>query len=401
MRDLTYDVRDPWRAARLGASGKKIWLTFRGIASGYLLFLVLGYAANLAAGRTPSTIWRLYRLFPLSPASHGGPFHEGIWLFGLVAGLLIVLVAAAGVAKITYRELKGDDFYGRSDAWQYALEHGRSVVGAPIVLAVAFAGVVFLLVVIGWMGRIPVAGAILLGLFALPGFVAALLGVFLALSLALSFLVTPAVVGTTGEDAIEGSIQSMSLLWAVPWRTAGYTAVAATSTLLGTWLLAVVSFSALVLVGNVLYATLGSSFDPFVNGVAAYLPSGFPLLAEPTGWLWPDALRSLLPAISTDVAGPEGAWWIASLLGGLTLMCIIGFVHAYAISSLISGTTAGYIVLRRLKDGEDLLDWTDEVDELEEKLALESSAEALPAGQATADSGPGSNGGTEEGQAEG
>jgi hypothetical protein len=395
MRDLTYDVRDPWRAARLGASGKKIWLAFRGIASGYLLFLVLGYAANLAAGRTPSTIWRLYHLIPLSPASYGDPFHEGIWMFGLVAGLLIVLIASVGIAKITYRELKGDDFYGRSDAWQYALEHGRSVVGAPIVLAAAFTGIVFLLLVVGWMGRIPVVGAILVGLFALPAFVAALLAVFLVLSLALSFLITPAVVGTTGEDAIEGSIQSMSLLWAVPWRTAGYTAVAATSTLLGTWLLAVISFSAIVLLGNVLHATLGPAFDSFAKGVAAYLPPGVPLLAQPTGWLWHDALRSLLPAISTDVAGPAG------VLGGLTLMCIIAFVYAYAISSLISGTTAGYIVLRRLKDGEDLLDWTDEVDELEERLAVDSGAEALPESRPTADTGPGSNDGTEEGQAEG
>jgi hypothetical protein len=398
MRDLTYDVRDPWRAARLGASGKKIWLAFKGIAGGYLVFLAFGYAANLMAGNSPSTVWRLYRLFPHSPIPYGGPLHEGIWTAGVVVALMIVLVASAGVAKITYRELKGDDFYGRSDAWQYALEHGRSVVGAPIVLAAGLAGIILLLLIVGWLSRIPAVGAILVGILALPAFVAALLGIFLVLSLALSFLVTPAVVGTTGEDAIEGSIQSMSLLWAVPWRTAGYTVVAAASTLLGTWLLAVISFSAIVLIGNAFHATLGPAFDPFVNGVAAYLPTGVPLLAEPTSWLWHDALRSLLPAISTDIEGPVGAWWIASLLGGLTLLCIIALVHAYAISSMISGTTAGYIVLRRLKDGEDLLDWTDEVDELEERLAVESGVGEPPENQPTTDSDPGSNHGTEGGQ---
>jgi hypothetical protein len=58
---------------------------------------------------------------------------------------------------------------------------------------------------------------------------------------------------------------------------------------------------------------------------------------------------------------------------------VIGVVLSYGISCLISGTTASFLVLRRMKDGEILLEWTDEVDELEERTA--AKAEPMATGK--------------------
>jgi XTP/dITP diphosphohydrolase len=340
MRGLTYSFLDPWSAPRLGASGKKIWVAFRGITLGYMIYLFFGYAANMMVGLSPVRTWQVFHLFPLSPGGPGSELASAIWTFGLVAGLLSLFVASVGVAKITYRELKGDDFYGGSDAWRYALEHGRSTIGAPVALGVLFLAVMLVVVVIGLVGRIPGIGPILFGLLAFPAFLAALLGVFVLLSLYLALLYTPAVIGTTGEDALEGAIQAMGLLWATPWRTVGYSVIAGTATLIATWVLAVVVRWALSLIGFAAMG-MGEGFHAFAAGTLAYLPNHVPLFADLIAISFPEALSGLLPPAPLASGQVEGVAAVGSFLGGVTLLGIVGIVKAYFVSSLVSGTTAG------------------------------------------------------------
>jgi len=377
MRGLSYSYRDPWRAPRMGASGKKIWVAFRGIVLGYLIYLIFGYAAHMMVGRSPVRTWQMFRLFPLSPDGLGGNFASVVWAFGLIAGLLCLFVASVGVAKITYRELKGDDFYGGSDAWRYALEHGRSTIGAPVALGVLFLAAMLVVGIIGLAGRIPAIGPVLFGLLAFPAFLVALLGVFLLLALYLSFLYTPAVVGTTGEDALEGAIQAMGLLWAAPWRTVGYTVIAAAASIVATWVLAVIVRWALGLLGFAAWG-MGAGYHALAAGSLTYLPHHVPYVADLLSMAFPPVLSDLLPRGPAVTAELEGIAVIGSFLGGVTLLGIVGLVKAYFVSCLVSGITASYLTLRRLKDGEDLLEWIDEVDELEEQLAVESEV-ATPA----------------------
>ena len=55
-------------------------------------------------------------------------------------------------------------------------------------------------------------------------------------------------------------------------------------------------------------------------------------------------------------------------------MCVAarGGQLAIGLSCFASGITASYLALRRMKDGEVLLEWTDEVDELEERAAAKA-----------------------------
>lgn len=376
MHDLTYSFRDPWRAPRLGASGKKMWVAFKGIVLGYLIYLVFGYAANMAAGQSLASTWEFFHLFPFSPAAQGGTIAWAIWVFGVVAGCLTVLVASVGIAKITYRELKGDDFYGGSDAWRYALEHGRSTIGTPVALAVVLLAVLLALLLLGWVGRIPFVGPIIVGISAFPAFLVAIFGVFVILALLCSFLYTPAVVGTTGEDALEGSVQAMSLLWAVPWRTAGHTSVVLVATAISASVLAFLTLLALALIALIVGPALGEGFGAFASAAISYLPLDLPIFTTTTDLLWPDILNGLLPP-ALIAGGPVagGVAGIGAFLAGIGLLSVVATVESYVVSSVVSGTTAAYVVLRKLKDGEDLLDWADEVDELEEQLALDSEAQ--------------------------
>ena len=264
MRGLTDSLRDPWLAPRLGASAKKMWVSFKGIALGWMIHAVFGYAAHMTLGVSPIRIWQQYRLFPALPAEAG--LAGAVWWFGLVAGALLVLVASAGVAKITYRELKGDDFYGASDAWRYAVEHGPSTMGTPILLSLGFVVCVLAIMLGGWVARIPWAGPVLLGVAALPILMSGMLAAFLLVAVLASFLYAPAVIGTTGEDALEGGVQCMGLLWNQPWRTAASTFTAAVAATIGTLIFIGITLVALTIVAGALNASMGDGFGSLASG---------------------------------------------------------------------------------------------------------------------------------------
>jgi hypothetical protein len=378
MGGSTDGLREAWLAPRLGASGKKIWVAFRGLLFGWAVFAVFGYAAHMMMGTSPDLLWARARFFPPAPESAGTA--DAVWSFGLVFWLVLVLVAASGIAKITYRELKGDDFYGASDAWRYALEHSRSTIGTPIALAALVVVCLLLLVPGGLLGRIPTVGPVIVGLLALPGLLIGVLGAFFTVALVLSLLYGPAVIGTTGEDALEGGVQTLGLLWDQPWRTAGSTLVSAISTLLATWLLALLTVLGLALTAQVVHAVMGAAYTRFAAGALTYLPAAVPGPADLPAALVGVPLEGLFPP-AAPAGMADGSGGVAGLLGGIALLCLLALVVSFTLSSLVAGHTAAYIALRRRRDGEDLLDWPDEVDELEEHItpAAPSDTSQTPA----------------------
>jgi hypothetical protein len=398
MNEMYYSVRDPWKAPRLGASGKKIWVAFKSVVYGYLSYLLLAYASHMIAGTSPATTWQVFHFFPQIPSIDRGLIPVLLWDFGIIAAVLIIMIGATGVAKITYRQLKGDDFYGGSDAWKFALVHGRSTVSTPLIFAVLFGLICLSIWVLGWVSRIPDVGPVLLGISAIPAFLAALVGVYILIALLLSLLYTPAIIGTTGDDGLEGVIQVFSLLWSLPWRTAGYTAVAAFTSAVGTYLLAVISLGAFAMAGSIIAAIYGPTFANIAAGVGAYMPPECTFLSALPSWLWPGPFVALFPTQGFGLAfaeNPSGVEAVAAFLGGISVLMVMGLVMAYGINCLSSGMTASYLVLRRIKDGEILLEWTDEVDELEEQVTDEeeqatAEQERVKADeeQATAEEGP-------------
>ena len=155
---LYFNSRDLLRAARLGWSGKKMWMSFMGILIGYVGYLVLSYVALLASGMSFGEIWRTYDLYPYA-ASAWMPWYSWVlYVVGVLWAVAVLLILGTGVAKVTYRQLKGDDFYSMGDAQRFMRKNWTAAVLSPVVL---FAMIAFLIVcgiIIGALGRIPYVG---------------------------------------------------------------------------------------------------------------------------------------------------------------------------------------------------------------------------------------------------
>ncbi len=367
MDELTMTVRDPWMTPRLGASAKKMSVAFRSVMLGYLTYTLFGHLSYLVMGNPVAETWALYRFFPPPPLIESGIGPLLLWDMGAMIALLFLLIGGTGIAKITYRQLKGDNFYGNSDAWRYALTRGRSTLGTPFIIILILALICLVLWIVGWISTIPVAGPVFLGLMALPAFLLALLAVYVFLALLFSLLYAPPVIGATDEDALEGTLQVFSLLWNNPWRTFGYSITVVGTTLVAAWILVTISLLGLTVLGGILGAVLGPSFDTMAAGTVSYIPLKSLFLIDPPAWLWPGPLMNLIPSVEVLTPPPGGSQGMAVFIAGLSLVVASGVLLSYAISCLASGFTVSYIVLRRLKDGEDLLEWIDEVDELEHR----------------------------------
>jgi hypothetical protein len=371
MYKLYFDIRDIFRAPRLALSGKKILIQGLGLLIGYVGYLILTYVAFLISGMSISDIWEGYRFFPL----WGFTFSHWLsWLIFIIGCLFLVaawLLASAAVGKVTYEQLKGDEFYSAKDSLKFVKNHGKTVLLTPFSLIVFSAIFVVGGIIVGLLGKIPYLGELGLGIFyAVPIFVVAFFVIYTLFIFVFSLLLTPAVVAVIKEDIFETIVQLFSSIWSQPWRFFLYTALAGVLAKLGTFVLGYFTFRSLQLISWSCGVLMKEKLLDIMDGALSYviLPSRFF-----------DFFTNIFPGINFRFHLPEigfGAFlsWsesISAFLIGITLILIIFGVVSYGLATISTGQTLTYIIIRKKKDEENLLERKTEEEEQEERLAAE------------------------------
>lgn len=371
MYKLYFDIRDIFRAPRLALSGKKILIQFLGLLIGYVGYLILTYVAFLISGMSFSDLWESYGFFPL----WGFSFTHWIsWLIFIVGCLFVVaawLLATAAVGKVTYEQLKGDEFYSAKDSLRFLKKHGKSVLLSPLSLLVFSVILVVGGVIVGLLGKIPYIGELGLGIFyAVPIFVVAFFVIYTLFIFVFSLLLTPAVVATTKEDIFETIVQLFSSIWSQPWRFFLYTALAGVLAKVGTFILGYFSFRSIQLLNWSCGVLMKEKFTDIMDGALSYLIIPSPFF---------NFFTNIFPGINFRFHLPDigfGAFlnWsesISAFLIGITFILIIFGVVSYGLATISTGQTLTYIIIRQKKDEENLLERKTEEEEEEERLAAE------------------------------
>jgi hypothetical protein len=368
MVAMRFDYRDLFRAPRVALSFQRLWIQTLGLVVGYILYMVLTYIALMLAGEGFGALWSTYGLLPCV-IGIPLPWYSTV-LFTLGVLLLVVawLVTATAVSRAAYMHLKGNHFYTWKDAVKFAVKKkGGAVIATPMVLIVIMACIVLGGLVVGWFAKIiPWAGELGLSLFTLVWFMASLFLVFLALALGVSLLITPSVLATTDDDAFEGVFQSFSTLVSQPWRLVLYKALIVLLSAAGFIVLAFFSKQAWVVMNRVLMAWGGDK----VTNLAVAASYSFQNLVYPAEWarLVPaDAASYFFSQEFTPTALPlvmQIAAWILTLF----LLVIAAVVASYPFATFNTGVCILYLVLKKKKDDENLLERKDKEEETEEDL---------------------------------
>jgi hypothetical protein len=374
MAEFRFNFIDCFRAPRLALSPKKIWVQGRALALAVVLYDVFVYLAYAVSGADVYALWRSFYFFPPCPCGPAGAgLNAGgyvLWGVGCLALVVVLLLGMTGVAKVTVEQLRGNDFFSRREAGQFVRRHWRAVVGTPVALLFTLACFVGVGLLVGLVGKIPWVGDVVASLAVVPLFLGALLTVFLLLVFKLSFIQTPAIVATTGDDTFEASFELFSTLSAQPWRLVLYEILLLVLNVLATALFAAFALVAVALVFGVLYIPMGAKVAAAFAAAARVLPAG--LCFAPSGGCCP--FVAALPCVAGVMLPLPWPQAIAATFISLAYLIILGIVAAYALNVHTVGQTIIYVILRKKKDDENLLEMYD--DELEQAMAEVSGPKA-------------------------
>ena len=158
---LHFDIRDIFRAPRLALSGKKIWIFIVGNIVGYVSYWILTYVAFALAGINFSQAWSDYGLYPCLFGNEASCFSWIVYLAGIVIWFFTVSLSCTAVARVTYKQLKGDEFFSSGDACAFVKKHWHPVIFTSISLLLI---IVFFLIgamTFALFGKIPYVGEFL------------------------------------------------------------------------------------------------------------------------------------------------------------------------------------------------------------------------------------------------
>jgi len=382
MTKFYFDVRDVFRAPRLALSGKKILLQFIGLLVGYLGYLVFTYFAFLSSGSSFFQTWKFHGLFPLSDF----PFVEWhswlIFIIGCLVALICWLLASTMVGKVTYEQLKGDDFYSSKEAFRFLKKHFGPAFLSPLSMLAFIAFLIICGIVVGLLGKIPYLGELGIGIFYLvPLFAAALCLAYVVFILFVSLLLAPAVVATLKEDTFETIVQIFSTVWNQAWRYFVYTGLIGVMSKVGIFIFGYFSFRAVQFIHLTCGVFMKDKLTDISEEALSYITIPQHLLDYFSNIFSGVNFRFHLPEIGPGIY-LNWSGQISAFLIAISLIFVIFMVLSYGLAIISTGQTLTYIILRKKKDDENLLERKTETEEEEERKEAEEKEKEEKEGEA-------------------
>ncbi len=374
MTKLHFNYKDIFRVLRLGLSAKKVWMMFLGLLVGFAGYAVLTFVAYLVAGHEFITVWENFRLLPF-PEPLVFSFTWYAWVIYAVGALFFLcstLITGTAVSKVTYEQLRGDEFYESKEAFRFALKHIPSVLASPLLLIAFIAIIVVAGFILSALGAIPYFGEVFIGLMALPAFAASMFIVYLLIVLLFSLLIGPSIVGTTRNDTFDTIFEVFSCVNEQPARLVWYLAIVAVLARLGSFLMGLAASGAGRIGCLVLKLFTGAKMADVMSNAAFYFQINLP-------YWWPEQLRLAfmfsakamgLPQMymPTEYISFNWSMDIAAVLLGVCLYVVALIVLAYGCSVWYAGNTLVYAVLAKKKDDKNILEVPEDEEELIEPV---------------------------------
>ncbi len=365
MFKLHFNYKDVFRAGRLGFSAKKMWIQFLGFLLAYAGYIILAYLAHMAGGLTLANIWDTYHLVPLYPA--GLVWYSWvIWAVGLIYWVAMVLVFGVAISKVTYEQLKGDEFFEIKEAIKFAFSTGKSAIIAPFVLILFVIVLVIMGVILSLIGSIPYFGELFVLVFTIPTFAVSLFIMYLFVVFVVSIIIGPAIVGTTKGDTFDTLFEAFSVLNDQPWRLVCYEVLLTAIKIVGVGILAFFSAKAIFFAHDILGIFMGSKINDIFINAAYYVKINIPAICpEPcirwfTLFLERIGMINLLYPPEYITVDLHWAKVISSFGFGMIYYLIVLFVMSLGASIFWSGNTIIFTVLVKKKDDKNLLEVKEE-----------------------------------------
>lgn len=220
---LYFDFRDIFRSPRLALSVKKIWLFLKANLFGFSVYWILSYLALSATGIGFSEAINKFGLYPcLYCTENTSIISQLLYWIGITIWIISIFYACTAVSRITFRQLKGNDFYSVADARKFVKNHRYPIILSWISISLIAAFFSLGAIIFALIGKIPYVGELLFALLYIVYFFGSIFTVYTLIVFITSFIYSPAIVATMEEDTMGTVFQSYSISWSQPWRLVLY-----------------------------------------------------------------------------------------------------------------------------------------------------------------------------------
>ncbi|MFQ5753897.1 MAG: hypothetical protein ACE5HI_18065, partial [bacterium] len=332
----------------------------------YFLFAVLSLYLT---GFNFNQIFSQFGFFPCLYAAQTplGLIPQIVFAIGCIFLAVVFLITNTAVSRATFMVLKGNNFYSWREAITFALKKAGSTILTPIAIGLLILSFVLGAWVVGLLGRIPYIGELGVSLFTVVWIIAALFVVYLIVVTGVAFILTPAILATTDEDAFEAVFQSFSATWSQPWRIVLYEGIVGGLSTLGFLIMAIMVKSSFLLMNNLFSFSMESKYVNLA-AQAQYLLQSWTMKLDPLITSIFGSLKSYF-YFARDFIPLELAPTIdiSAYLFSISMIFVAGLVVSYLFATFNAGTTITYLVIKKLKDDENLLErkeenWADTVE---------------------------------------
>lgn len=346
VHKMKFQVKDTLLAARYGFNGRNIWVFWKGIVQAWLVWAFFTYAGFLAVGDSIADRFASARLCPVPDSLFMSNVPSVILLVtGTLLAIFIFMLTSLKVSRLTFEQLRGDQFFSEADARRFCRTNWRAVIVTPMVIAAGIAVGLVAIYLIGLLGRIPSTGSVIAGIFAIPLWI---LGLFIVLSmivLLLSFFLVPVITATTKGDTFECLFEVFSVVTSRPMRLFRSLVTGAFMRVIALVVFSLFAWGSVSIVSSVLYRTSG------IHGFGDTMESGLSRVAPEVVPFYSSIFNPISSTDHTDSSWNGPAGLILSLAG----VAILLVIWAYWLSSCTAQWTILYLGIRYDRDREDLI----------------------------------------------
>lgn len=342
-----YDFIDVLWAPARALSAKKIFVMTLFLGLGLIWFDLLTYLAIAIGKEKVSAVYAIYGLLPFADFELGSRLAGFIHLLAPVGALLWVMMGFFAVAAFEIEEVRGHRFMGIATVLRFTVSRFTQILLSELALILFLLLIVGLFALLGLVSRIPFLGEWVFVLsFALPGFIVAILAVFIFAVLQISVILLPAVAAAERNGEVFTAIlETFSTVIRQPLRWLGYTLYGLVAAKLCSFVYAYFAYRAVQL--STWAASLGGGRDleNLVRGGLSHLPVRSDLVRE---------TFTLFPGLdwSFSVAGwaRPGSAEVVSHAMALMLFLVFLSVIGYLLAVVASSQARAYVALRYIKD---------------------------------------------------
>ena len=370
MTTLRFDFRDIFHSTRLAFSLQRIWIQFVGLLVGYVGYLIFTILSFRLSDFSLEQIISRFGLFPCLLVSdiQASWLSKLVFVLGCIFWAFAILITNTAVSRASFMVLKGNNFYTWRQAFTFSWKKRGSIILTPIAIGLLVLSFLLGAWFIGLLGRIPYVGELGISLFTFLWISTSLFLIFLIVITFVAFILAPAIIATTNEDAFEAIFQSFSTAWSQPWRLIIYEGFISALSVAGFVILAFFVKRSFLLMTGLFSFSMGDDFMNIASHAQYLLQSWTIVLYDWLKNIGGNFTHYFFFARDFIPLDLSPTLTISSYVYAINMMFVGALVCSYLLATFNTGNMIAYLVLRRLKDDENLLERKDEeIDQEEEK----------------------------------